>query len=568
MTTHTHHIAKMAKRILLWTAIIFCIHMLCFSISYPDRANLHDLYGWRGLRYFLAVSLAFSCFGILHYHWAFTRFFAAKRYVAYAISCLGLYLLADAICIADYIASWTHEALSPHAWWRGITHTSSIIFIFGLPFVVLYTAKQAAQSAAKRRKEIEQASRRTSILLLQKKLEPHFLFNMLNAIYAIAQRDAAARTIQAIDTLSAKLREALETDKGVAYAPASHKGHWLRQLLYVWLGINGFMYLLSLWTYATSGVWGEDRIHAFFYQPLITAIVSLTIVGHYYWLYKPTVLKGHYRKYIVRLIPFIGLMVAIDVAVNYLALRYVFANGNDTRFSLVVMVALARVFAAEGICAWVYASVSHYRHSRRLRNEALKQQQADEHRLSQSQVDTETLFNSLAELEEAAASDAAPRTMQAVSELTNLFRYSAAHAGHIAVPVQDELQFLEQYIHLQQMRVRQDAGVRIATSITHDGSKAETAPMLLLPYIENAFKYGISYAQPSFIEISIAVANGRTECRIANSDHAALRRATPSAGRGLADTAKRLELQYAGCYSLAHGSTGGVYTVKLTISPA
>jgi two-component system, LytTR family, sensor kinase len=87
--------------------------------------------------------------------------------------------------------------------------------------------------------------------------------------------------------------------------------------------------------------------------------------------------------------------------------------------------------------------------------------------------------------------------------------------------------------------------------------------MLLLPYIENAFKYGISYTADSFIDISISVNNEELNCNVTNTDHAAARKGRPSAGMGMADTLKRLQLQYEGKFTLECAAADGLFIVGL-----
>jgi len=448
-----------------------------------------------------------------------------------------------------------------------LNRAGTALLIFGVPFVILYTALQEARRARARRKEIETASCNTSMLLLAKKLEPHFLFNSLNAIYAIAQQEAASASIEAVDTISDKLRVLMSPKGEMAnYATRKRKtDSFLFQFLFVWLGVLVFLVGIEGFGSLVSGEWKGEPLRFWVYQPAIDALVAFTITGHYYLLYRPfVVIAKRYRHYFSLLLPFAAGMLALDVAVNYFLVEVVkIFDGDDETIGRFILVAMARVLTAEAVCAWVYATVSHYRYNCRQRDTALRQQQLDEKRLQQTQIDTEELFSLLKELEHALSIDVAPRTEAAVTELVSLFRYSAEHAGDITVSVEGEFEFLHRYIRLQQMRIRQNADIRISTVIEADNADVQIAPMLLLPYIENAFKYGISYAEDSFIEINIAVKGRELSCNITNTDHSALKSGRPSAGMGLADTLKRLQLQYKGKFILECGARGDVFMVEL-----
>ena len=88
--------------------------------------------------------------------------------------------------------------------------------------------------------------------------------------------------------------------------------------------------------------------------------------------------------------------------------------------------------------------------------------------------------------------------------------------------------------------------------------------MLLLPFIENAFKYGISYEEPSSISITIAVSGEQLDCQIINTDHSGKNKKQSSA-IGITNTIKRLELQYLNKYEMEQKNENGIYSVSLKL---
>ena len=88
--------------------------------------------------------------------------------------------------------------------------------------------------------------------------------------------------------------------------------------------------------------------------------------------------------------------------------------------------------------------------------------------------------------------------------------------------------------------------------------------MLLLPFVENAFKYGVSYEQPSSINIDLNVTARLLQGRITNTDFSENRKSRHS-GIGISNTIKRLNLQYSGKYSLDHNAADGSYNVSLKL---
>ncbi len=218
--------------------------------------------------------------------------------------------------------------------------------------------------------------------------------------------------------------------------------------------------------------------------------------------------------------------------------------------------------------AMIYAAVRQYGRQRKQKNIAEQACKEQELQLLKSQVSTANLFGGLNELQAIVNDEDAPQTTHAVQQLTALFAYSVEQATKETVPVAEELSFIEQYLHLQQLRIPESDQLAIKTTISCADDAAVIAPMLLLPFIENALKYGISYELPSAININIVCSHHTLECRVENTDHSSRHRDQTN-GMGIANTQKRLELQYPGNHTLEHKSESGIYNVflKLDLTP-
>jgi sensor histidine kinase YesM len=563
---------EMLKQILLWTVIIFAISLVSFSLVLVNTERIKYMYSLEGLAWELYVSFFVALIGIVHYRF-YMNFFLKRRYGKYLLSCITLLGLLFTGYVLQHLFTTTHR----NDFYKWLSYAPGTIFqslvIFYVPFAIVYAAIQGIRRNRERRRELEFEQRKTAILLLKNKLEPHFLFNSLNTIYAIAQREQANNTIAGIDFLSVSLREKIAEDSAPAdptYSVSTRFNHTnyqpLLQLLYVWLGFNGFLLLIYFVAGLTSGVWRElNPIESLIYRPLILATIALTIVGHFYWLYKPLFMNGKYTKYFLLLPLFLASMILVDASVNSMADRLHLLGKKVEGFERCLEVAVWRVLVAGSICAWIYAAASHHKAQRKKREAIERLTRESELRLLQSQTDTAALFNALNSLRDNVDINEFPETTTAVNELIALFRYSADKADKETVAVAEEMQFIEQYLHLQKMRVQQSENLTIQSSFTWDNEPADLAPMLLLPYIENAFKYGISYEHPSEINIDVKVKKQSLECRITNTDHSQLKKHT-SPGMGLAATAKRLELQYENKFRLEQKTVNGIYIVHLNVN--
>lgn len=127
----------------------------------------------------------------------------------------------------------------------------------------------------------------------------------------------------------------------------------------------------------------------------------------------------------------------------------------------------------------------------------------------------------------------------------------------------DEVSYLEDYLDLQELRLDKEIH-----SISKD-IKIETeeelyiAPMILIPFLENAFKHGISNESPTYIHFYLHVVDGHLIMRIGNSINK-LRKKTKG-GLGVSNTRKRLELLYPNKHSLVVDSSDKDYFVELRL---
>ena len=151
----------------------------------------------------------------------------------------------------------------------------------------------------------------------------------------------------------------------------------------------------------------------------------------------------------------------------------------------------------------------------------------------------------------------------AVIELSKMMRYVLYESGSETISLKKDIQFIENYIEL--MRIRYDSSIDICLDYPATiPNKVAIPPLLLIVFVENAFKHGVSYNHASFIHIRIGYRDDAVTAVISNSRHEKSRPGT--AGIGLENVKKRLALIYQDNYTLSiDDSDPAVYTVKLII---
>ncbi len=165
-----------------------------------------------------------------------------------------------------------------------------------------------------------------------------------------------------------------------------------------------------------------------------------------------------------------------------------------------------------------------------------------------AQINPHFFFNTLNNIYALTLIDA-ETAREALHRLSRMMRYVLYETQAETTLLSKEIAFVQDYIQLMQLRLTDKVTVHVEPpSPLRD---VPVAPMLLLPFVENAFKHGVSATQPSRIHVGIHQQNGTLDVDIRNT---VFPEKAPSlevgSGIGLANTRRRLDLLYPGRYDL------------------
>lgn len=200
--------------------------------------------------------------------------------------------------------------------------------------------------------------------------------------------------------------------------------------------------------------------------------------------------------------------------------------------------------------------------SQKLKDELIKERQSSEIALMRSQVNPHFLFNTLNNIYSLVynKSDEAP---EAVMKLSSIMRYMLYDSNTDFVALHKEMEYLNSFIELQQLRLSQKAFVEIKVNGTMENRTI--APMLLIPFVENAFKHGEKNHEPGII-IQLDLTPGKLVFTVTNYVKPYEQRENEDAGGfGLANIKRRLGLLYPGKHELTLSLKGEIYKVELII---
>lgn len=178
-----------------------------------------------------------------------------------------------------------------------------------------------------------------------------------------------------------------------------------------------------------------------------------------------------------------------------------------------------------------------------------------------SQINPHFLFNTLNTIYSQVyhKSDNAEKSILKLSEI---LRYVIYDSNSEKIELNKDIHYLSNYIHLQRMRLPER--VRINYKINGQLIGLSIAPLLLITFIENAFKHGISYRNDSLINITIDVFDKTLTMVVSNPSGS--ENTFDADGVGLKNAKRRLELIYPGQYQLATRNEDRVYSVNLKIN--
>lgn len=184
-----------------------------------------------------------------------------------------------------------------------------------------------------------------------------------------------------------------------------------------------------------------------------------------------------------------------------------------------------------------------------------------------SQINPHFLFNAMNTLYGTAIQEGAERTGEGIQRLSDMMRFMLQENVQEKIALTREIDYLNNYISLQKLRTATTPGIQIQTDIPETETVLCIAPMLLIPFVENAFKHGISFREPSHIKVALEMKGGTLYFDVNNSRHTRPENdpEKDKSGIGLENVKQRLQLLYPGRHELLIRETAKEFFVHLML---
>jgi sensor histidine kinase YesM len=324
--------------------------------------------------------------------------------------------------------------------------------------------------------------------------------------------------------------------------------------LLVW----GFIFLLNL-----LSLMAEDGFRqAIIYTLISTFFYAIIIYGNISLLFPLLYEKGRVVGYVLATIV---LLTGIGITRTFLGIwvynRYFAKQPEKFTIGMAIYITVAGFVVY--ILSFVFRIAIAYFRLKQQTEQMLEQKSLAELNLLKSQVQPHFLFNTLNNIYYEAFREA-PRTALLIGRLSDIMRYFVEESPKEKVSLAAEVQFLENYIALEKIRIRH--GVKVVFHKEYEGDPF-LPPMLLMTFVENIFKHGIDRSgSDNRVRLSLVQKDGALIFQTENELLSAIRPESPAKeGSGLKNLEKRLTLLYSQRFELATSRTGPVFHAYLKI---
>lgn len=332
-----------------------------------------------------------------------------------------------------------------------------------------------------------------------------------------------------------------------------HLGFWL-----------GYFLCLMFLMFAISqfeDVQPEDYSYYFTFflgAGILPPLVSF--YGNYHYLFERYLQK---QKWGLAVLSGLGIA-ALAVGAGFLAI----VLGNETTlncvregfpYSAIFTFAIAVVFGVIGV---VLKGFLTWLEELKLKEELVEKTHKMELALVKSQLDPHFLFNTINNIDILITKDP-EEASHYLNKLSDMMRFMLYETKAEAVPLEQELAYIERYVELQRIRTSNRHYVQFA--IEGQPQDKKVAPMIFIPFIENAFKHATNKKIPGAVDIGIHIDENRIQFRCQNKfdQHRPPQNGANGLGNELIE--RRLQLLYPNTHTLAVERQNEEYSVELTL---
>ncbi len=297
--------------------------------------------------------------------------------------------------------------------------------------------------------------------------------------------------------------------------------------------------------------------------------LAIAVYVNLLFLIPRLLLNKKYAIYFLALIAVMILNAPILTGITYFNSEYIHQNSQQLKEDITSFQVLIYSFINTSFLVGITTGLkfmSLWFSQQQKAREQEKQHLQSELTFLRSQINPHFLFNTLNNLYSLTLkkSDLAP---EIVLKLSEMMRYMLYECNEKMVPLEKEINYVQSYIELEQLRKGDQTRITFNTQCQLNGQ--QIAPLLLIPFFENAFKHGInSQIDSGWVNIDLHVSGNYLDLQIANSHYPKIngkKSDSEHRGIGLKNVKRRLLLLYPDQHELTIQETEDTYSINLKI---
>lgn len=333
-----------------------------------------------------------------------------------------------------------------------------------------------------------------------------------------------------------------------------------RRILLHSLAILFVTLLIASWLFYQESTGAGEKPFLYFYFQVLTGMVLFLIPPAYinlYWLIPRYLVQKRYFRFFCGVLLVIVVWGLIAGVTEPWMDEHVFGDGPQRQHLPGGFVVMFLMVLSSTLVHLAYGWFRQQARIRQMENDQMRMELS----MLKNQVNPHFFFNTLNNLY-ALSLEQSAETPQVILKLSEMMRYTIYECKEAFVTIGAEVKYLENYLALEKIRQHDGHLIEFAQQVHHPSIKI--APMILIVFVENAFKHGVgSMSEGAFVKIDLKMDEKSLYFHISNNFTAVAQRL--AGGVGLENVKRRLELTYPGLHRLDIRIEKDVYNVLLKI---
>jgi two-component system, LytTR family, sensor kinase len=275
--------------------------------------------------------------------------------------------------------------------------------------------------------------------------------------------------------------------------------------------------------------------------------------------------KGNTRNFLILLPALLLALTLAETLIDSVLFRVYYSDRKESFFSQLLLNTILNCIILS--LALGYGFTKSWIKNEKMKRVLLQEKLSAELNFMKSQLNPHFLFNVLNMAYSSANRSSDETTADIIEKLSGLLRYMLYESNVEYIELEKEITYLRNYINLQKMRFPEDLKVKVNFQLNGDFSRSKIAPLILIQFIENAFKFGVKLEKESEILVSLSIINNDLKFIVSNPIYRNTGNSDKNAsGIGIRNVKKRLEILYAGKHSLIIEDSGELFCVRLIMN--